>query len=148
MRGFYFPPLGVYKGCMRLYEYDIETYDLYIADLDVEEIYRVRLDQRRVCTLNEEMISSFDAGVTILGFDPGDDDILYLVRSIRRKKDIIIKCNIRTGTWSTVAENVFYQFDGLYTLAVPWWPTPVRMLAPHSPSLSPQFQGPCHSNLL
>ncbi|XP_004306051.1 PREDICTED: uncharacterized protein LOC101291558 [Fragaria vesca subsp. vesca] len=122
----HFSTLGVYKGCVRIFEYDTEMRNLYIVDLNDKEIHEggVCLNQMRVYNLNEEMvpIDKDDIEVAILGFDPDNDDVLYLVRGVD-----ILKWNIRTRTWSTVAE-VNQVSGGLYPLAIPWWPTPVPKL--------------------
>ncbi|KAK9924829.1 hypothetical protein M0R45_033177 [Rubus argutus] len=133
-RPFMFECLGTYRGCLRMCDYNSATRVLSVRDLNEEEILfhggtvKLGMENMKVYSLDKEMMPDDDpTGNLMLGFDPYDDDILYLQRG---GDSDIVKCDIHTREWSKIAENRRMESCVYFPFVVPWWPTPVPRL-PH-----------------
>lgn len=126
---FMFECLGTYRGCLRMCDYNSATRVLSVRDLNEEEILfqggtvKLGMENMKVYSLDKEMMPDDDpTGNLMLGFDPYDDDILYLERG---GDSDIVKCDIHTREWSKIAENRRMESCFYFPYVVPWWPTPV-----------------------
>lgn len=136
-RRFMFECLGTYRGCLRMCDYNSATRVFSVRDLNEEEIFHggtVKLctENRKVYSLDKEMMPDNDpTGNLMLGFDPYNDDILYLQRGGDRG---IVKCDIHTREWSKIAEKHRkrrIESCVYFPLVLLWWPTPVPRLPQH-----------------
>ncbi|KAK9924830.1 hypothetical protein M0R45_033178 [Rubus argutus] len=130
-RHFLFECLGTYRGCLRMCDYNSATRVLSVRDLNEEILFhggtvKLGMENTKVYSLEKEMMPDDDpTGNYVLGFDPYDDDILYLERG---GDSDIVKCNIHTREWSKIAENRRMESCIYFPFVVPWWPTPVPRL--------------------
>nr|XP_011467844.1 PREDICTED: uncharacterized protein LOC105352428 [Fragaria vesca subsp. vesca] len=131
--------LGLYKGCLQIGDYSYGTHAVHAWEFH-EEFHsgsgKLLMEQRRrIYPLVLDIIPDDNSFVDIVGFDPNNDGnegegILYLL--VLKDVDIdthgdIFMCNILTGKCLKIFENHCSGHD-YFTVAVPWWPTPVPRL--------------------
>ncbi|XP_004303958.1 PREDICTED: uncharacterized protein LOC101310721 isoform 5 [Fragaria vesca subsp. vesca] len=130
--------LGFYKGCMQIGDYHYGTHTVNAWEFH-EEFHsgsgKLLLEQRkRVYSLDLDMIPDDNYYVDLVGFDPNNDGnegegILYLlvINDHDNTYGDIFMCNICTGKFMKIFEN-HPLVSSFFTVAVPWWPTPVPRL--------------------
>ncbi|KAL6143659.1 hypothetical protein ACLB2K_054354 [Fragaria x ananassa] len=139
----YFPLrcFGEHRDCLRMCGYNPRCRVLSVRDLTEEEIHGGSV---KLCMENVKKVYLLDNGLMptddpvrnhVLGFDPNNDDILYLQRYGDRD---IFRCKVSTKEWSKIAEKREIRYCLHLRLVVPLWPTPLPRLPEHAqPILSP-----------